>query len=121
MSTVRELTEFLQGETPEGFRLDSQPELDEDTAWTVVYILQEKFELITDQIEKCEQCGRLFETGYDEKIVETAALRDPAIYPDLEGVPEFSGIFCGEGCMRRAAREHRQNKDSKTTGEKSEQ
>lgn len=115
MDTVEELSGFFQGETPDGFRLGSQPELDEDTAWSVIYVLQEKFGLITDEIEKCEQCGRLFEIGYDEKIVETADLRDPSIYPDLESIPDFSGIFCGEGCMQRAAQKYRQNKDSKTT------
>ena len=108
IDTVRQLMDFLQGETPEGFRLSDQPDLDKDTAFSVIYVLQEKFELITDNFEKCDNCGRIFETGYDEQIVEKADLRDPERYPDLEDIPEFWGIFCGSSCMRKSARDFRE-------------
>lgn len=120
MDTVRELAGFLQGETPEGFRLGSQPELDEDTAWSVIYVLQEKFELITDRVDKCDYCGSLFHTRYSYRCVEPEPMRETEVYEDLQDIPEFSGLFCSEGCLIGAARIYR-DKDSKPIeGEHSE-
>lgn len=109
LKTVEEMMEFLQGETPEGFRLANQPELDEDNAFTVIYVLQEKFELITDNFDRCENCGSVFNQHYGGHVVEPADDKHgrEEIYNDLDDIPDFGGIFCSNGCLNAEAREHR--------------
>jgi len=60
LEDVRELHEFLQGSTPEGFRLVHQPELDADSAFSIIYVLQEHFNAITDEFDLCDKCKTIF-------------------------------------------------------------
>jgi len=62
LETTQELYEFLKGETPEGFTLVGQPNLSEKEAFTVIYILQEKFNLIPDIYEMCAECKALYDS-----------------------------------------------------------
>jgi len=57
LDETEELSEFLQGKKPEGYHLNTMPHLTEEQAWTVIYVLQEKFRLIPDHYEKCDKCG----------------------------------------------------------------
>ena len=61
---VEELFEFLQGRLPDGYRIpdDHLPRLSEDQAWTVVWYLGNLYYAIPDHIERCDQCGRIFNT-----------------------------------------------------------
>lgn len=110
IETVEEMMEFLQGDTPEGFRLGNQPDLDEDTAFAVIYVLQEKFELITDNFDRCSHCGAVFNQHDGGYVVEPADDEPPhreEIYDDLDDIPDFGGIFCSNNCLNASAREHR--------------
>lgn len=66
LEKTQELYEFLKGETPEGFTLKTgQPNLSEDMAFTIIYVLQEKFHLIPDIYEMCYECKELYDTESD--------------------------------------------------------
>lgn len=70
-----ELYEFLKGETPEGFTLKTgQPQLSEDVAFTIIYVLQEKFHLIPDHFEQCRRCQEIFDMECEGRHYE-----DPGI------------------------------------------
>lgn len=62
LSKVQELHEFLQGRVPKGYRVKNPPELDEDTAWTVVWYIQNQHHQYSDAIERCEVCGTIFDS-----------------------------------------------------------
>jgi len=64
LEDVRELHEFLQGKVPEGFMLRSPPELDTETAFSIIYVLQEHFKAITDEFDMCEKCKVIFYNDY---------------------------------------------------------
>ena len=61
LEKTEELYAFLKGETPEGFTLNGQPQLSEEVAFTIIYVLQEKFNLIPDHFEQCGECKELFD------------------------------------------------------------
>lgn len=71
LDQVRELYTFLRGTGPEGFRLPKRPRLGKRAAFTVIYVLQERFRLIPDNIEQCDVCLELFDEHeggcYDSK------------------------------------------------------
>jgi len=64
LEDVRELHEFLQGKVPEGFMLRSPPELDTETAFSIIYVLQEHFQAITDEFDMCGKCKVIFYNDY---------------------------------------------------------
>lgn len=55
---------FLTGEVPDGYTIDPAdvPKLDPDTAWTVVWYVQNELEGFPDTVERCDVCGRIFHT-----------------------------------------------------------
>ena len=66
LEETKELYEFLKGETPEGFKFKTgQPKLSEDEAFTIIYVLQEKFHLIPDFYEKCAECKEIYDSEND--------------------------------------------------------
>lgn len=66
LEKTKELYDFLKGETPEGFTLKTgQPQLSEDVAFTIIYVLQEKFNLIPDIYEMCAECKELYDSEND--------------------------------------------------------
>lgn len=70
LDEVRELHTFLCGTGPTGFRLNKRPRLGKRAAFAVVYVLQERFRLIPDTIEQCDDCLEIFDSAdsgtYDE-------------------------------------------------------
>lgn len=72
LDETRQLYAFLRtGRGPKGFRLRARPRLSWDAAFSVIYVLQEKFRLVPDTFEQCVRCHEIFdsaETGeYDEE------------------------------------------------------
>jgi hypothetical protein len=62
LDNVNELYEYLQGiGMPTGFRNLKMPNLPQETAWEVIYVLQEHLRIIPDHIERCDSCGGLFD------------------------------------------------------------
>lgn len=62
LEKTQELYEFLKGGIPEGFTLKTwKPKLSEDEAFTIIYVLQEKFHLIPDHFENCARCKEIFD------------------------------------------------------------
>ena len=60
---LQEFYEFLQGQVPEGiyFGRGHAPKLSAKKAFSIIYYLQEKMPVFPDHIEKCWNCGRLFD------------------------------------------------------------
>lgn len=60
---VNEFYHFLQGEAPENISLRKgyQPKLSEKKAYEIIWYLQEHFPIIPDHIERCDNCGELFD------------------------------------------------------------
>jgi len=83
MKQTQELFDFLQGTVPEGYSIkeDHVPHLTPDQAWTVVWFLGNMDFQISDEIERCDVCGELFDTGYE------------GIYTE-EGPPRFFCMSC---------------------------
>lgn len=72
LEQTAELYALLRGgPVPKGFHLGSRPKLSASAAFSVIYVLQEKYRLIPDSFEQCSNCKELYdesESGcYDEK------------------------------------------------------
>lgn len=61
LEKVQELHEFLQGRAPKGYKCQP-PDLDKDTAWTVVWFIQNQYHQYSDTIERCELCGLIYDS-----------------------------------------------------------
>lgn len=69
---VNEFYEFLQGSLPETISMESDiPKLNKETAFNIIWYLQEHFPLIPDRIDKCSECDELYDSWaegyYSEK------------------------------------------------------
>jgi hypothetical protein len=69
---ARELYGLLRGgPAPEGFTLCGRPKLSARVAFSVIYVLQEKYHLIPDTFEQCVACLDLFDSAesghYDDQ------------------------------------------------------
>jgi hypothetical protein len=60
---LQEFYDFLQGEVPESinFRKGYIPKLSPKKAFAIIYYLQEHLPVFPDHIEKCWNCGSLFD------------------------------------------------------------
>lgn len=60
---VEEFYQFLQGEIPEKihFPRGHKPHLSQKKAFSIIYYLQEHFPILPDHIERCDNCGSLFD------------------------------------------------------------
>ena len=67
--TMNDLLRFLEGKfTPETVKIVDKSELPKLTpiqAWSVVYVLQEHFEILPEKFEQCDECGRIFDSEID--------------------------------------------------------
>ncbi len=61
---IEEFYNFLQGEIPEEIHLfrGHKPKLSPKKAFSIIWYLQEHFPLLPDHIERCDNCGNLFDT-----------------------------------------------------------
>ena len=58
---VEEFYSFLQGgDAPKGYSLSLRPKLTPEQAFTVIYVMQERMHILTDEIEKCDGCDSLY-------------------------------------------------------------
>lgn len=64
---VDEFYRFLQGESPEGMAVGKhgQPRLTQKKAFTIVWYLQEHLRVLPAHIERCDNCGELFDSHCD--------------------------------------------------------
>ena len=62
---AREFLAFLGGRGPKGFRLPQRPRLGKRAAFTVLYVLQERFRLVPDTFEQCVVCLDIFDSEED--------------------------------------------------------
>jgi hypothetical protein len=64
IENVTELYNYLQGkQRPSGFTDGLlMPQLSEEMAWEIIYVLQEGLRIIPDHIERCDNCGELYDT-----------------------------------------------------------
>lgn len=65
-----ELYQFLQGKGLEDWTIEHRPALDPDTAYAVIYILQEHYGIIPDHYEQCAKCKSLFDTHNAGGIID---------------------------------------------------
>jgi hypothetical protein len=60
---AREFYAFLRdGPPPNGFQIRAKPRLSANAAFSVLYVLQERYRLIPDTIEQCESCKELYDS-----------------------------------------------------------
>lgn len=96
---TQELYEFLKGKTPEGFTFKTgQPTLSEDTAFTIIYVLQEKFHMIPDTYEKCVRCKEIFDmewggNHYEDPGINLCDSCEDYVRYRWEGVKEWYADF----------------------------
>lgn len=64
LERTEELFRFLQGTTPEGYKIKRSqlPKLTADQAWTVIWYLGNQYWQVTDHIERCCVCGDLYDS-----------------------------------------------------------
>lgn len=102
LDNVKELYRFLRGTGPKGFILPGRPKLGHNAAFAVIYVLQERFHLIADTIEQCDECQELFdsaETGsYDENTGRHYCTSCEAHMPAVE-TPAAPLMVCA-GCSK---------------------
>lgn len=67
---ARQLYLFLQGHQIAPINCRNIPRLSARAAFSVIYVLQEKFHIIPDTFEKCTRCHELFDTYYGGEYVE---------------------------------------------------
>lgn len=58
-----EFYRFLQGDIPEGMSLSRhcQPKLTQKKAYAIIWYLQEHMRILPDHIERCDNCGELYD------------------------------------------------------------
>lgn len=61
---IDEFYRFLQGENPEGVEVTGhrQIKLSQKKAYTVIWYLQEHLRILPDHIERCDNCGELYDS-----------------------------------------------------------
>lgn len=68
---ILEFYEFMQGEIPDGIGLGgTEMNLTQDQAFTIIWYLQEHFSILPDNIEKCSDCGELYDTNCSGEYME---------------------------------------------------
>lgn len=83
---IQELMDFLTGNRlPPDWEINESPKLSPDTAFSVIYFLQERLYLIPDKFEKCEICDSIFDSQAEGYIISDEY--DEDFYPDI-GVSE---------------------------------
>ena len=71
LKQTQELYWFLQRKfTPEGYILRRAPRLSKLMAFTVIYVLQEYFQVIPNHFERCKACNKIFDTNCEGQYVE---------------------------------------------------
>jgi hypothetical protein len=70
---IKEFYEFMQGDMPEGISLGKggNPKLSKEKAFSIIWYLQEHFSILPDHIEKCSECGELYDShssGYHSEL-----------------------------------------------------
>lgn len=107
LSDVQELFAMLTGgEVAGDLRLQAQPKLSSESAFSVIYFLQERMRLIEDHYELCQECW----TVYDSEESGCSLSEDQ--YRVSEGWYNHLGVtlemvkthegnrFCSEECER---------------------
>lgn len=67
---VTEFYNFLQGEIPDSIKIKQPIKLTPDEAFMVVWYLQEHFSILPDEIEKCDNCGEIYDSGREGVYLE---------------------------------------------------
>ena len=64
LERTQQLYDFLQGKLPESCTVPrkERPKLTPDQAWTVIWYLGNQYWQVTDCVERCGVCGRLYHT-----------------------------------------------------------
>lgn len=60
---IEEFYEFLQGKLPEGVGMKHKPKLSKEQAFKIIWYLQEHFPILPDDIEQCDVCGEIYDSG----------------------------------------------------------
>ena len=87
LGRTQEVFDFLQGTVPEGYKIPSDdiPRLGPDQAWTVVWYLQNLYWKLPDHIERCSECGDLYDANCEGGCNDG----------DEDDVGDKIGRFCG--------------------------
>lgn len=97
LEKVTEFYEWLQGNScPEGIWFEQKLELSEKQAFSVIYFLQEYLEIFPDNIERCRECGCLYDSydgggtiNEDTTIIDENGNEVDGNFPE-----EMYGLYC---------------------------
>jgi len=75
LELVEEFYEFLQGKIPESIisTRGYSPKMTQKKAFTIIWYLQEHFSILPDSIERCDNCGGLYDANSEGLYWETKA------------------------------------------------
>lgn len=81
---IEEFFNFLQGDIPKSIHLlrGHRPKMSGKKAMAIIWYLQEHFPIFPDHIERCDNCGDLFDSDYEGLFWETKGkdLCDACVY-----------------------------------------
>jgi len=78
--------------------------LSPDQAFHVIWILQEVFNVVSSDYEKCAICHRIYDCNYDGHYVDSGNdsddewYREENITPEMVASLKYGWNFCDEGC-----------------------
>lgn len=72
LDRMQQLYDFLQGTVPKGYQISEAdvPHLSADQAWTVCWYLGNQYWQVSDEIERCEVCGVLYDSRSEGTVVD---------------------------------------------------
>lgn len=100
LGQVQEFYEWLQQKRKiEGFDFRSEPNLTDLQAFSVIYYLQEELGVLPDKYERCEKCGRIFDSYEEGAYIngETTIVTDNNEEIEANFPEEMYGCYC-EDC-----------------------
>lgn len=103
LEAVTEFMEMLTGERlPEGMTMTDQPKMSVQSAFSVVWYLQEHLRIIPDNYQLCVTCGELYDSHCDGHTIDSDDSydfwrEDDDITPEV--VKKYDGVHvCSVEC-----------------------
>ena len=97
--TMNELYSFLRGKfVPKNYlHAIDLPKISAEEAWQVIYVMQEYFKLLPSKFERCNDCGRIFDSEIEGIHTDSIEMFEEGEIG--HGLPiEDAGKFLCGGC-----------------------
>jgi len=97
---LQEFSEWLQGEKKiDRMHFVEQPKLSRQAAFSVIYYLQERLGILSDDYEMCQTCGCIYDSANEGTCIndDTEIVNDEGEWVDANFPEEKYGFYC-ENC-----------------------